>query len=42
VVLGDGEAVSDADLAAVRDLGGAGVPVHRAVATGAVVSSTAS
>jgi hypothetical protein len=42
VVLGDGEAVSDADLAAVRDLGGAGVPVHRAAATGAVVSSTAS
>ncbi len=34
VVLTDGQ-LAEQDLAAVRDLGGGGVPVHRAVAAGA-------
>lgn len=42
VVLGEGGAVADADLAAVRDLAGAGVPVHLASTGGAVVSTATS
>ena len=39
VVLGDTDAVPEQDLAAVRDLGGPGVPVHVAAADGTVVST---
>jgi hypothetical protein len=38
-VLGDQETVADDDLAAVRDLGGTGVPVHLAAADGTLVGS---
>jgi hypothetical protein len=39
VVLGDAAALAEADLAAVRDLAGAGVPVHLAAPDGTVVAS---
>lgn len=40
VVLTEQEALADADLGAVRDLGGAGVVVHRGTPRGEVVEST--
>lgn len=40
VVLGETEALAEEDLAAVRDLGGAGVPVHRTGADGSLVATT--
>ena len=42
VVLGDAAAPDEADLSAVRDLAGAGVPVHLAASDGAVVASVES
>jgi hypothetical protein len=42
VVLGEATAVADADLSVVRDLAGAGVPVHLASADGTVVASLTS
>jgi hypothetical protein len=42
VVLTDGDAVAASDLATVRDFAGAGVPVHRATASGAVQDTTPS
>src|SRR6478609_6826668 len=41
VVLTGADAVADADLAAVRDFGGAGVVVHRGDARGTILSTTA-
>lgn len=41
VVLGEGEQVAEADLAGVRDLAGAGVPVHRVDARGSVLLTVA-
>ena len=38
-MLGDAAAVDPADLSVVRDLAGAGVPVHLAAADGAVVTT---
>jgi hypothetical protein len=40
VVLGERSVVDDADLAAVRDLAGAGVPVHLAAPDGTPVGAT--
>ncbi|MDN4174427.1 cytidine deaminase [Nocardioides sp. SOB77] len=40
VVLTESEALADADLAAVRDLGGAGVVVHRGDPRGTLVTTT--
>jgi hypothetical protein len=42
VVLGEATAVADADLSVVRDLSGAGVPVHLASPDGTVVASLTS
>ncbi len=42
VVLGDAAVVNEADLSVVRDLSGAGVPVHLAAPDGTVVASVAS
>ncbi len=42
VVLGDAVEVDDADLAAIADLGGPGVPVHVGDARGQVARTTAS
>jgi hypothetical protein len=42
VVLGDVAVVNEADLSVVRDLSGAGVPVHLAASDGTVVASVAS
>jgi hypothetical protein len=42
VVLGDAAVVDEADLSVVRDLSGAGVPVHLAAPDGTVVASVAS
>jgi hypothetical protein len=42
VVLTDATVVADADLAALRDLAGAGVVVHRGDARGAVTETTSS
>ncbi len=42
VVLGDAAAPGEADLSVVRDLSGAGVPVHLATPDGAVVASVES
>jgi hypothetical protein len=42
VVLGDGPDVADADLAAVRDLAGTGVPVHLVAADGTLVGTMTS
>jgi hypothetical protein len=42
VVLGTGAAVREADLSVVRDLSGAGVPVHLAAPDGTVVASVQS
>jgi len=42
VVLGDEAAVREGDLSAVRDLSGAGVPVHLAAPDGTVVASVQS
>jgi hypothetical protein len=42
VVLGTAAAVHDADLAVVRDLSGAGVPVHLAAPDGTLVTSVES
>jgi hypothetical protein len=42
VVLGDARVADEADLAVVRDLAGAGVPVHVVDVDGALVSSAAS
>jgi len=42
VVLGDVAAVAEADLSVVRDLSGAGVPVHLAAGDGTVVASVES
>jgi hypothetical protein len=42
VVLGDAAWVDERDLSVVRDLGGAGVPVHLAAPDGTVVASVAS
>ena len=39
VVLGDAAVVNEADLSVVRDLAGAGVPVHLAAPDGTVVAS---
>ena len=39
VVLGDGASVDPSDLSVVRDLAGAGVPVHLAAADGSVVTT---
>jgi hypothetical protein len=39
VVLGDAPDVADTDLAAVRDLAGSGVPVHRTAADGSLVAT---
>lgn len=39
VVLGEGEQVAEGDLAVVRDLAGAGVPVHRVDARGSVLAT---
>lgn len=39
VVLGESAGVADADLAAVRDLAGSGVPVHRTAADGSLVAT---
>ena len=40
VVLSDAEAVTDEDVAAARDLAGAGVPVHLTAADGSLVATT--
>jgi hypothetical protein len=40
VVLTSASAVADADLSALRDLGGAGVVVHRGDVTGAIAETT--
>ena len=42
VVLGEADAVAEADLALVRDLSGAGVPVHLATPDGTVVTTVRS
>ncbi len=42
VVLGDAAVLDEADLSVVRDLGGAGVPVHLAAGDGTVVASVLS
>jgi hypothetical protein len=42
VVLGDAAVVEEADLSVVRDLSGAGVPVHLAAPDGTVVASVES
>jgi hypothetical protein len=42
VVLGEATRAADVDLAAVRDLSGAGVPVHLAAPDGTVVASLSS
>jgi hypothetical protein len=42
VVLGDAAVVNEADLSVVRDLAGAGVPVHLAAPDGTVVASVSS
>ena len=42
LVLGDAAVVDEADLSVVRDLSGAGVPVHLAAPDGTVVASVAS
>jgi hypothetical protein len=42
LVLGEAGTVADADLSAVRDLSGAGVPVHLAAPDGTVVASSRS
>ena len=42
VVLGDAAVVNEADLSVVRDLSGAGVPVHLAAPDGTVVASVTS
>jgi hypothetical protein len=42
VVLGEATTAADVDLAAVRDLSGAGVPVHLATPDGTVVASLSS
>jgi hypothetical protein len=42
VVLGDTAVVEEADLSVVRDLSGAGVPVHLASSDGTVVASVES
>jgi hypothetical protein len=42
VVLGDAAVVDEHDLSVVRDLAGAGVPVHLAAPDGTVVASVAS
>jgi len=42
VVLGDGAALDEADLSVVRDLAGAGVPVHLAAPDGSLVASVES
>jgi hypothetical protein len=42
VVLGDADAVAEVDLALVRDLSGAGVPVHLAAPDGTVVATVRS
>jgi|SRR5690349_9779915 len=42
VVLGDAAVVDEHDLSVVRDLSGAGVPVHLAAPDGTVVASVAS
>ena len=42
LVLGDASAVAEQDLSAVRDLAGAGVPVHLAAPDGTVVGSVRS
>jgi hypothetical protein len=42
VVLGGADSVADADLAAVRDFGGAGVVVHRGDAKGAITETLSS
>ncbi len=42
VVLGDAAVVDEADLSVVRDLAGAGVPVHLAAPDGTVVASVES
>jgi hypothetical protein len=39
VVLGEGPQVADADLDALRDLAGAGVPVHRGDPAGAIAET---
>ena len=41
-MLGDAAAVDEADLSVVRDLAGAGVPVHLAAPDGTVVASVES
>jgi hypothetical protein len=40
VVLGDADALTDGDVAAARDLAGAGVPVHLTAADGSLVATT--
>jgi hypothetical protein len=42
VLLADGDEIASADLAAIRDLGGAGVVVHRGSAAGVVSNVTTS
>lgn len=42
LVLGEGSSVEPADLSAVRDLAGAGVPVHLAAPDGSVVGTVPS
>ncbi|NUR07364.1 MAG: cytidine deaminase [Nocardioidaceae bacterium] len=42
VVLGDSASVNEADLSAVRDLGGEGVPLHLAAPDGTVVAAVRS
>lgn len=42
VVLGGSAAVGEADVSVVRDLGGAGVPVHLATPEGSIVASVVS
>ena len=42
VVLGDGAALDEADLSVVRDLSGAGVPVHLAAPDGSVLATVVS
>jgi hypothetical protein len=42
VVLGDDGSLSEADLAVVRDFGGAGVPIHTGDARGAIAVTTLS
>jgi hypothetical protein len=42
VVLGDGPDVAETDLAAVRDLAGPGVPVHRSAPDGSLVTTETS